>query len=59
MADSYADGTCQWWTAGVRDDVDEGVIDRTFGGWRVEHRERAVVPSDTRMLEVIVGRLSV
>jgi hypothetical protein len=44
---------------GVRNDVDEAVIGRTFGGWRVEHMERAAVPSDTRMLEVIVARLSV
>jgi hypothetical protein len=39
--------------------VDEAVIGRTFGRWRVEHMERAAVPSDTRMLEVIVARLSV
>jgi hypothetical protein len=43
----------------VRNDVDETVIGRTFGGWRVEHVERATVPSDTRMLEVILARLSV
>jgi SAM-dependent methyltransferase len=46
-------------TGGVRNDVDEAVIGRAFGGWRVEHMARAAVPSDTRMLEVIVARLSV
>jgi SAM-dependent methyltransferase len=45
--------------AGERNDVDEAVIARTFGAWRVEDMERAEVPSDTRMLEVIVARLSV
>ena len=34
------------------------MIARTFGAWRVEDMERAEVPSDTRMLEVIVARLS-
>jgi hypothetical protein len=34
------------------------VVARTFGAWRVEDMERAEVPSDTRMLEVIVARLS-
>jgi hypothetical protein len=42
----------------VRKDIDESVIGRTFGGWQVEHMERASVPSDTRMLEVIIARLS-
>ncbi len=46
-------------TGGVRNDVDETVIEGTFAGWRVERLERAAVPSDTRMLEVIVARLSV
>ena len=45
-------------TAGVRNDIDEAVIARAFGGWRVERMERAEVPSDTRMLEVLVARLS-
>ncbi|MGD0245571.1 MAG: hypothetical protein ABSB59_35335 [Streptosporangiaceae bacterium] len=43
-------------TAGVRNDIDEAVIAGTFGGWRVERMERAEVPSDTRMLEVLVAR---
>jgi hypothetical protein len=63
MADHYADGKlllrASLRTGGVRNDVDEAVIGRAFGGWRVEHMERAAVPSDTRMLEVIVARLSV
>jgi hypothetical protein len=69
MADHYADGTCSWWhlsqpppelvaAAGERNDIDEAVAARTFGAWRVEDMERAEVPSDTRMLEVIVARLS-
>jgi len=45
-------------TAGERNDIDEAVIARTFGAWQVEDMERAGVPSDTRMLEVIVARLS-
>lgn len=44
--------------AGVRNDLDEEVISRTFATWRLEHMERAKVPSDTRMLEVFVARLS-
>ena len=45
--------------AGERNDIDEAVIAGTFGAWRVDDMERAEVPSDTRMLEVIVARLSV
>jgi hypothetical protein len=45
-------------TAGERNDIDEVVIAGTFGAWRVDGMERAEVPSDTRMLEVIVARLS-
>jgi SAM-dependent methyltransferase len=44
--------------AGVRNDIDETVISRTFAAWQIEHLERAAVPSDTRFLEVIVARLS-
>jgi hypothetical protein len=42
----------------VADDIDETVISRTFAAWEIEHMERAVVPSDTRLLDVIVARLS-
>jgi hypothetical protein len=45
--------------AGERNDIDEAVIAGTFGGWRVLGMERAEVPSDTRMPEVIVARLPV
>jgi len=44
--------------AGVRNDIDEAVIGHTFAAWRIEHRQRAAVPSDTRMLEVILARSS-
>jgi hypothetical protein len=44
--------------AGARNDIDEAVIADTFGAWRVGGMERVEVPSDTRMLEVIVARLS-
>ena len=44
--------------AGVRNDIDDQVIADTFADWTIEKMERAAVPSDTRMLEVIVARLS-
>lgn len=44
--------------AGVRNDMNEAVISAAFAGWHVEHTEHAAVPSDTRMLEVIIARLS-
>jgi SAM-dependent methyltransferase len=44
-------------TAGVRNDMSEAVIGAAFAAWRIEHMERAAVPSDTRMLEVIIARL--
>ena len=44
--------------AGVRNDIDETVIDAAFAAWNIERIERAAVPCDTRMLEVIVARLS-
>jgi len=43
--------------AGVRNDIDETVIGRTFATWHVEHMQRAAVPSDTRTLQVILARL--
>jgi hypothetical protein len=45
-------------TAGTCNDVDEAVITRTFAAWEIEDMDRAAVPSDTRMLEVIIVRLS-
>jgi hypothetical protein len=44
--------------AGARNDMDEAVIAATFAAWTIECMERAKVPSDTRMLEVIVPRMS-
>ena len=44
--------------AGARNDVDEAVIARTFAGWQIERMERAEVPSDTRMLDVLLARLA-
>jgi SAM-dependent methyltransferase len=44
--------------AGVRNDIDEAVIATTFTAWQIENLQRATVPSDTRMLEVILARLS-
>lgn len=44
--------------AGVRNDIDDQVIAATFPGWTIENLERAAIPSDTRMLEVIVARLA-
>jgi len=38
--------------------VDEAVIARTFVGWQIERMERAEVPSDTRMLDVLLARLA-
>ena len=45
-------------TAGVRNDVNEAVIGRTFAAWQIEQMERAAVPSDTRMLDVLLVRLT-
>jgi SAM-dependent methyltransferase len=44
--------------AGVRNDIDEAVIGSTFAAWRIENMRRATIPSDTRVLEVILARLS-
>jgi SAM-dependent methyltransferase len=45
-------------TAGVRNGMDEAVIVRTFAGWQVERMEQTTVPSDTRMLDVLLVRLT-
>jgi SAM-dependent methyltransferase len=45
-------------TAGVRNDMDEAVIVRAFAGWRIERMERTTVPSDTRLLDVLLVRLT-
>lgn len=44
--------------AGVRNEIDEQIIAAMFTGWTIEGMNRAAVPSDTRMLEVILTRLS-
>lgn len=44
--------------AGVRNDIDEAVIGAAFAAWDIEAMERTEVPSDTRMLEVMLVRLS-
>jgi len=43
--------------AGVRNDISEQVIVTTFASWRIEHLERAQVPSDTRSLDMLLVRL--
>jgi hypothetical protein len=42
----------------VRNGMDEAVIGRTFAEWRIERMEQAAVPSDTRMLDVLLVRLT-
>jgi SAM-dependent methyltransferase len=44
--------------AGVRNDIDEAVIGRTFAGWQIERMEQTAVPSNTRMLDVLLVRLT-
>jgi SAM-dependent methyltransferase len=46
------------YAAGVRNDIDEAVIRRTFAAWQIDHMRRATVPSDTRTLKVIIARLT-
>ena len=43
--------------AGVRNDISAEVIRSVFAGWRIDHLTQADVPSDTRMLEVLLVRL--
>ena len=43
--------------AGVRNDIDEQVIRSVFAGWRVGHLERTRIPSDTRLLDVLLALL--
>jgi SAM-dependent methyltransferase len=44
--------------AGERNDIDEAVIARCFASWSIDGMARAAVPSDTRLLDVLVVRLS-
>jgi hypothetical protein len=41
-------------TVGVLDDIDEQVIGHTLAAWQIEHVERAALPSDTRVLDVLL-----
>ena len=45
-------------SAGVRNDMNESVICSTFASWKIEHMERAQVPSDTRSLDMLLVRLA-
>ena len=42
----------------MRNDIDEAVIRDTFAAWQIEAMNRAAVPSDTRLLNVLIVRLS-
>lgn len=44
--------------AGVRNDIDESVMQDTFSAWQVDEMERAEIPSDTRTLDVLLVRLT-
>lgn len=44
--------------AGVRNDINEAVIHSTFSAWQIEHMAYAAVPSDTRLLDVLLVRLA-
>jgi SAM-dependent methyltransferase len=43
--------------AGVRNDIDEQVIRTSFQNWTIDDMTRTKIPSDTRMLEVLLVRL--
>lgn len=40
--------------AGIRNDLDEQVIRTSFDGWDVDDMARKTIPSDTRMLDVLL-----
>jgi hypothetical protein len=42
---------------GVRNDIDEQAIRSAFAGWRIGHLERTKIPSDTRLLDVLLALL--
>ncbi|MGH9170298.1 MAG: class I SAM-dependent methyltransferase [Acidimicrobiales bacterium] len=44
--------------AGIRNDIDDRVILATFAAWRLDHMQRAKIPSDSRTLEVLLVRLT-
>jgi SAM-dependent methyltransferase len=43
--------------AGVRNDIDEHVVRSVFASWRIGHLERTRIPSDTRLLDVLMALL--
>jgi SAM-dependent methyltransferase len=43
--------------AGQRNDIDETVIRDTFATWLIDHLTETAIPSDTRLLDVLVVRL--
>jgi SAM-dependent methyltransferase len=45
--------------AGVRNDIDEEVVRRTFAGWRLAPIDHGWIPSDTRMMETLIAHLEV
>jgi SAM-dependent methyltransferase len=42
----------------VRNDIDEAVIKHTFAAWQIQDLQHAAIPSDTRLLDVLLARLS-
>lgn len=44
--------------AGLRNDINENVIRATFAGWTINSMRRAQIPSDTRLLDVLLIRLT-
>ena len=45
--------------AGVRNDIDEGLLRRTFPVWQFAGIARGWIPSDTRTMETLIVRLQV
>lgn len=44
--------------AGIRNDIDEDVIQAAFADWQIDHMRRTTIPSDTRLLDVLLVRLT-
>jgi hypothetical protein len=60
VTDHYANGTYLWWHLSRPSPELVAALEeirRTFATWRIEHLERAAVPSDTRLLDVLLVRL--
>ena len=43
--------------AGVRNDIDESLLRKTFADWDIVQMNRAWIPSDTRTMEAVITRL--